>query len=299
MGLCLPGMRALLVVALAMALVAADDDEPLRLQDQLKNANAMTQSLMAQLSTQQALADERKRQLAIEMTAISQVEKQRDAAAASLKSVTDYVKKEQAAQTEFVKWSSTTKASIIQLNESKFVAENASAYLRMELAALQKQDKELDTAIATAEAKNKALREALAARPGLQGKEVQGGSPIVEAGESEDDATAVLVSSQTSQEEDEEKAAKAAAAKKTQAAADLAKAAEQKANAERVKAQLVVSDKKVDLHHEGSMKPEEMPCCVAHKGPSCIQVMVDNGCGMCSRDALKATPFLDGSVQTG
>merc|ERR1711871_1696414 len=72
------------------------------------------------------------------------------------------------------------------------------------------------------------------------------------------------------------------------------------------------------------MKPEEMPCCVAHKGPSCIdrtvancvckkrpscctqdwgatciQVMVDNGCGMCSRDALKATPFLDGSVQTG
>merc|ERR1711865_1298933 len=289
-------MKQLVVAALALlAVVHAGDDQAV-LEARLKSLNTMTVSLQDKLAGEAKRAMDGRRVQTAADTALAKAAKERNVAAASLKSLNAEVKDMQAKSSEFITWRASTQTAVEKLtaDQATILAENV--VLKQRKVNITKNDAEVQAEIDTVKANIKAMEVKLEALPGLSGKSVQASNPALET-ETEDDLMNVIVKSQDQQGQDE---------------------ADAKTNSplpETVEARPEAT---------GSMESNEMPCCVQHKGPGCldrkvsqcvclrrpgcctgdwdtgcVEVMVDSGCAMCSADTLKATPLLDGTVQTG
>jgi len=315
-------MKQLVVAALALlAVVHAGDDQAV-LEARLKSLNTMTVSLQDKLAGEAKRAMDGRRVQTAADTALAKAAKERNVAAASLKSLNAEVKDMQAKSSEFITWRASTQTAVEKLtaDQATILAENV--VLKQRKVNITKNDAEVQAEIDTVKANIKAMEVKLEALPGLSGKSVQASNPALET-ETEDDLMNVIVKSQDQQGQDEADAKKKKETEAKVAAGIIAKAEAAKALAAKTNSPLPET---VEARPEatGSMASNEMPCCVQHKGPGCldrkvsqcvclrrpgcctgdwdtgcVEVMVDSGCAMCSADTLKATPLLDGTVQTG
>jgi hypothetical protein len=133
----------------------------------------------------------------------------------------------------------------------------------------------------------------------------------LQASESDDDTATTLLKSE--HKADKEAAEEAKPTPKSPTASKKAKASAQPAVPIMAK-----------VNATGSMKSSDQPCCVAHKGPlclntavaecvckvrsscctknwdiTCVDAVVEQGCGSCNSAALTASPLLNGVVQIG
>merc|ERR1711871_23440 len=314
----------ILLAALAAVGAAFSGSEDIdRLQTELKRVNAVTASLMKRVADEAKRADENARAMTQEQTRLAKAVIERDAAAASLKAVTDEVKATQARQQDFLRYSASARANVEALNATKLELDASNAALKAKKAKLQTQMMQADNLIMLMQGRVANLEHRLAAQgKSITGKKVIQSHAALET-ETEDNLEQVIVKSQQEQEDDataDQEALKAKVRKEKEA--EELRAAN-KAKVERLSSSLATKAITPETR-VGSMASNEQPCCVAHQGPSCIdrkvakcvcqqrpaccttnwdaacvETMISKGCGMCSADTLTATPLVGGHVQTG